>query len=120
MNTRFWAVALVIMMAHGYANAAVSDRTVKYCDNDNYWDTNGNCVSCPEPTGELVYIDEYGDKISIAGGKSDGDCGYGTMESNSVGIESCLITKGANDGPDCVYCDDTGCFVLTDDCHYSY
>jgi len=85
------------------------------CDNDYYWNSDGECVECPIPTEAWGFIED-GDKHYFKGQSLGGHaCGYGTRESDSVGVVSCIIAKS----DECVYCDDTGCFELTDDCPYS-
>ena len=87
-----------------------------YCDNDYYWDDNHNCAACPRPSMDLTYYeDDVFQGLLIHDSLGGGDaCGYGTRDSDSEGIESCVI--GAD--PYCTYCDTSGCFQLTQDCPY--
>lgn len=93
-------------------------QNLDYCDNDFYWDDDHNCAACPLPSLDITYYEENrpNDKWILAqSGLGGATCGYGTRESDSEGVESCVIAADS----DCYYCDTTGCFQLTKDCPYT-
>ncbi len=94
-----------------------SSGSSEYCDNDYYWDSGHNCVECPRPAQNWTWYEEEGDNKTYLWDETLGGhaCGYGTIESDSEGITSCVIAQGKN----CTYCDNIGCFKLSQDCHYS-
>lgn len=120
-------ICMAVLMAGALTGAAYA---IENCDNDYYW--NGStCTLCPRPTGTWTNtcnaerIDDdmtcndftYG--LSQAGGNI---CGYGN-EWGETDLTSCHIYSYDGDddsdaGKQCKYCDETGCFVLTQPCYY--
>ena len=117
-------ICMAMLMAGALTGAAYA---VEDCDNDYYW--NGSyCTLCPEPTGTWTSacnagLVEDGDTcdnfiygISQAGGSV---CGFGNNNGENS-LTSCRVYSHDQDDEraQCKYCDESGCFVLTQPCYY--